>query len=130
MEAKTAGCPMHVFAYGSLMYDSVWSRVVAGSYERTVSMLRGYKRRLLRGRVYPALLPGGPDDIVNGVVYLDVLKEDILRLDLFEGELYRRDGVLCQIREDTHIPAQTFLLKPEHYHLAIDRNWEPEESEK
>jgi gamma-glutamylcyclotransferase (GGCT)/AIG2-like uncharacterized protein YtfP len=117
---------MNIFTYGSLMFDSVWSRVTAGCSERILAGLSGYRRRLLSGRIYPALVPGTPEDMVMGVAYLDVQPEAVSKLDLFEGELYRREQVRCVVRQGETLPAETFVLRTEYLHLAIDRDWDPD----
>jgi gamma-glutamylcyclotransferase (GGCT)/AIG2-like uncharacterized protein YtfP len=117
---------MNVFTYGSLMYESVWSLVVSVSYERTLADLSGYRRRLLRGQVYPALLAGDATDTVQGVIYLDVQPGDIERLELFEGELYRREKVGCVTRHGERLAAEAFVIRPEYLHLVIDRDWDPD----
>jgi gamma-glutamylcyclotransferase (GGCT)/AIG2-like uncharacterized protein YtfP len=44
----------------------------------------------MRGQTYPAVAPGSDEDQVEGMLYLDVGKADIHRLDRFEGKYYRR----------------------------------------
>ena len=75
-----------VFTYGSLMFDPVWSRVVAGSYERCEAILQGYDRKAVRGETYPVLMPSSALSQVQGVVYCNVSSADLARLDHFEGE--------------------------------------------
>jgi hypothetical protein len=90
---------MHVFAYGSLMFAAVWTRVVAGCYRSTPASLAGFRRWRVRGEDYPCLVrsvdedgdrDGGHPAPVDGVLYLDVAPADIAALDAFEGADYRR----------------------------------------
>ena len=81
---------MNIFTYGSLMFERVWTVVVAGTYRKTNARLFGYQRRKIRGEAYPALVPGTADDWVDGVVYLDVGQRDAVRLDRFEGVLLQQ----------------------------------------
>jgi gamma-glutamylcyclotransferase (GGCT)/AIG2-like uncharacterized protein YtfP len=81
--------PRSVFTYGSLMFERVWQRVVAGRYRRRPALLRGYRRLRVKGETYPALQR---DDgaVVSGVLYLGVSDADLAALDAFEGADYRR----------------------------------------
>jgi Gamma-glutamyl cyclotransferase, AIG2-like len=84
---------VHVFTYGSLMFPAVWTRVVAGGYRALPALLRGFRRRRVRGQDYPALQHACGEDgaaAVPGIVYLDVTDADLAALDRFEGRDYRR----------------------------------------
>ena len=67
----------NIFVYGSLMFDSVWNRVVTGSYSKIEGQLFGYSRFTIKGEHYPGLIekPG----TVDGVIWLDVSDTDIAR---------------------------------------------------
>jgi gamma-glutamylcyclotransferase (GGCT)/AIG2-like uncharacterized protein YtfP len=117
----------NVFAYGSLMYASVWTRVVAGDYAQADALLRGYARRRIRGEVYPALLaePGGS---VAGVAYLGVAPADLVALDQFEGEPYRRIEVPVELGDGRVVSACTYLyLRPDRVEA---HPWDPERFER
>jgi gamma-glutamylcyclotransferase (GGCT)/AIG2-like uncharacterized protein YtfP len=116
----------HLFTYGSLMFEAVWSQVTGGRHASLPARLPGYRRRGLQGEVYPAIIAGGPDDAVADVLYLDLDATDIRALDEFEGELYQRRAVTC--RTDAHgvIAAQTYVLKDEYRHLLGDADWDPD----
>ena len=87
---------MNVFTYGSLMFDEVWRRVVAGDYERTQATLADHRRFAVRGETYPGVIamPGGR---VDGIVYRDVSVADLARLDAFEGAPYQRRSVTLEL---------------------------------
>ena len=46
----------HVFAYGSLMYPAVWSRVVRGQYRSQPATVKGFRRVCVDGHEHPALV--------------------------------------------------------------------------
>ena len=116
---------MHVFTYGSLMFHRVWSRVVAGYYEKTDARLYRYKRRKIRGMIYPAVLPGKETDYVDGILYLRVSNTDIKTLDRFEGNYYRKEMAECKLSDRDDIIACVYVLKEEYAHYMEDEEWDP-----
>ena len=115
----------HVFTYGSLMFDTVWSRVVAGSYDRSEAILQGYERKGLLGEVYPVIVPSSVLSQVQGIVYHDVSLSDLTRLDLFEGEYYFRKTEQVVTEKMEIIPTEIYVLREEYYALISPREWDP-----
>jgi len=115
----------HVFTYGSLMFDTVWSRVVTGNYDRCEAILQGYDRKGILGEVYPVIVPSSVHSQVPGIVYRDVSRADLTRLDVFEGEYYfrRTDTVVTEKMET--FPAEIYVLKEEYYTIISPREWDP-----
>lgn len=119
----------HIFTYGSLMFEPVWSQVVRGSYQHFQGTISGYIRLRIRNENYPALVPGPLTASVSGIVYLDIDAEDLARLDAFEGSIYLRKNV--QVRTGNNLfAADAYLLRDSYRHLSSDREWDPEEFEK
>lgn len=87
----------HVFTYGSLMFDAVWSRVVAGSYRSREANLNDFRRFAIRDETYPAIVPATGFQ-VSGRLWLDVASDDLERLDRFEGADYRRESVGVRVQ--------------------------------
>ena len=116
---------MHVFTYGSLMFDRVWSKVIGSIYKKTGGRLYGYKRRKIRGEIYPALLPGTEADHVDGTIYLEVSLSDIKILDEFEGEYYQRDMLKCELADGSRAEAAVYVFKEQYRDLIEDKEWEP-----
>lgn len=115
----------HVFTYGSLMFDSVWSRIVAGSYDRSAAILQGYDRKGLLGEEYPVIVPSSAHSQVEGIVYHEVSPDDLTRLDLFEGDYYFRKTEQVVTEKMVIIPAEIYVLKEEFYTLISPRKWDP-----
>jgi gamma-glutamylcyclotransferase (GGCT)/AIG2-like uncharacterized protein YtfP len=115
----------HVFTYGSLMFEPVWSSVVAGRYERWDAFLQGYERKGVRGEVYPVAVPAAAESRIRGIVYLDVSGNDLGRLDRFEGESYfrRTEQVTAG---NTLLAAELYVLKEEHYGVISPQEWDRE----
>jgi len=124
-EAVTRPVPTHVFSYGSLMFDEVWSRVVRGRYARVRGRIRGYVRRCVRGASYPGLVPGSADKTLCGVVYRNVSPGDIGRLDEFEGEYYEQRFAECRGDDGTVFTVLVYVFKAKYRGLLEDREWDP-----
>ena len=114
---------VHVFTYGSLMFDPVWSRIVAGNYDRCDAILHGYDRKGVRGEVYPVLVPSSMHSQVQGIVYFDVSESDLSRLDRFEGEYYLRKTEQVVTEKKKSIPAEVYVLKEEYYSIISHNEW-------
>ena len=113
---------MHLFAYGTLMAEQVWQRLVVVRYRREEAELVGFRRLAVAGAGYPGLLEA-EQHVVRGVVYRDLATEDIARLDRFEGEEYRRIKVTVRLADGSELTCQTYLFRPEYRHRLSDREW-------
>jgi gamma-glutamylcyclotransferase (GGCT)/AIG2-like uncharacterized protein YtfP len=116
----------HIFTYGSLMFDPVWSRVVDGSYDRCEAILQGYDRKGVRHEVYPVIVPSTIHSLVQGIVYLDVSSSDLAKLDGFEGEYFFRKKEQAVTPDMTILPVEVFVLKEEYYAIISSAKWDPE----
>jgi gamma-glutamylcyclotransferase (GGCT)/AIG2-like uncharacterized protein YtfP len=115
----------NIYTYGSLMFDTVWSRVVAGSYDRCEAILQGYDRKGVLGEVYPVIVPSSVHSRVAGIVYLDVSLADLALLDRFEGEYYFRRSEQVVTEKMGTIPVELYVLKGEYYSIISPREWDP-----
>lgn len=112
-----------VFTYGSLMFGQIWSRVVRGEYASTRAVAAGHARYAIKDETYPGMIAqsGGT---VEGVLYFDVVQDDIAALDAFEGGEYRRESIAVTLAGGETVQADTYI------YLAIERlsesPWLPE----
>jgi gamma-glutamylcyclotransferase (GGCT)/AIG2-like uncharacterized protein YtfP len=119
----------NVFTYGSLMFAPVWERVVRGTYRSAAATLSQHRRFALADETYPGMI-AQPGADVTGVVYFDVDPADLLALDRFEGEEYRRICVPVQplatggVSVAPTVMAETYLFEAVHRLSALP--WEPE----
>ena len=99
----------HVFVYGSLMYLPVWGQVVRGVYPCLNAIARGYQRHAVPGETYPAMVPN-PSAQVQGLVWLNVLPEDVKDLDAFEGPEYERREIEVVLNTSGEtLKAETYI---------------------
>ncbi|WEW55968.1 hypothetical protein PRK78_001403 [Emydomyces testavorans] len=90
-----------IFVYGTLMAEELLSWVLTGSSEnhelicslRQPAVLTNFRRVPVKHGDYPALIPGGPSDQVDGYLISPRSASEWKKLDDFEGELYQR----CQV---------------------------------
>jgi gamma-glutamylcyclotransferase (GGCT)/AIG2-like uncharacterized protein YtfP len=117
---------MDLFAYGTLMEESIFSRVAGTIRPAAPASAQGWVRRRVRGEVYPAIAPqaGG---VVNGVVYFDLPLEAWARLDAFEGEMYERSRLTVRGGDGREWEAFSYVAKPECRHLLGEDDWSFEE---
>jgi gamma-glutamylcyclotransferase (GGCT)/AIG2-like uncharacterized protein YtfP len=111
-----------VFTYGSLMFPPVWERVVRGHYADSNAILRGHARFTVGGQAYPGIVTQ-PDAQVEGVLYRGVTAGDLLLLDAFEGQEYRRIAVELRLSDGTAAQAWTYLYIAQD---LSDSPWDPE----
>ena len=114
---------VNVFAYGSLMYGPVWSRVVSGDYRSLRGTVRGFARLRIAGEVYPALVRAAPKSAVDGVLYLEVAEGDVAALDRFEGAQYARIPVTVVTEDGSTVDGWTYLFLDES--RLEHAGWEP-----
>jgi gamma-glutamylcyclotransferase (GGCT)/AIG2-like uncharacterized protein YtfP len=94
-------------------------------YEKAGARLYGYKRRKIRGEIYPTVLPATSGDYVDGVVYLNVSKRDLKTLDTFEGECYQKEMAECGLTDGGTITAWVYVFKERYRDLVEDEPWDP-----
>lgn len=98
----------NVFTYGSLMFDEVWRKVVAGDYRSEAATLHDYRRFAVPGVTYPGIVALSGERIA-GRLYLEVGPDDMARLDAFEGAEYRRDALPVVLAGGATVSAWTYV---------------------
>ena len=116
----------YLFAYGSLMCADIMREVSGFDLSRADGILRGYRRRAVRGAQYPGLVPE-EDGHVEGIVYRDVPPPAWDRLDRFEGEMYVRQHVEITLNDGTLVQADAYVVRPEFLDRLEDSDWDFQE---
>ena len=117
----------NIFVYGSLMYDEVWQRIVQGFHPKIKAEIVGYKRLKVKNAEYPGLVKA--EGIVQGLVWLNVSQSDIEKLDLFEGDFYKRvEGIATDINNNKII-VNFYLIQNSYLSILEDVEWNKEEWE-
>jgi hypothetical protein len=87
-------------------------------------ILEKYQRYAVRGEQYPGMIKATAGQ-VEGIVYLDVPSEAVVRLDIFEGDMYSREPVVVQGKKDgLDIEAMAYVVKAEYVQKLTDEKWE------
>lgn len=84
-----------VFAYGEFLKEPVLRRLLGRLPRKTPAKLRGY-RRFLDDVLGHYNLVHDDEEVVEGELLLDVSDEDVLAMDRFETEKYRRQVVTVE----------------------------------
>lgn len=113
---------MNVFTYGSLMFPEIWQRTVRGHYRSTGARAYGFARRAIIAQTYPGIVPDARQT-VDGVLYLEVGSDDLARLDRFEGEHYRRQGIVVTPEAGGTRSAQAYVFL--HTEELQQTQWSP-----
>ena len=115
----------HVFTYGSLMFDRVWSLVVEGQYDKSAATLANYTRKAVVAAEYPAIFSHPDSSGVVGILYFNVSEADLLRLDTFEGRLYTRKQEQVLLDNTTPLSAEVYVVKKRYRHIVSENDWDP-----
>ncbi|KAF2427551.1 hypothetical protein EJ08DRAFT_575677, partial [Tothia fuscella] len=98
------------FFYGTLMAPRVLHRVCHGpsvplsttsnnTLKARPALLKSYRRHRVKGADYPAIIPAD-GSTVRGTLVTGLTDGDIWRLDIFEGDEYRRAKVKVRVIND------------------------------
>ncbi|CAG8455097.1 21254_t:CDS:2 [Dentiscutata erythropus] len=127
------------FLYGTLIFPEVIGRILSngGKEKITVDLnsgapavLKGYKRYQVRGAWYPAIIKSNENDEAKGVFLKGLSYNDILKLDDFEGDQYKRMDVKVFVGDSLDpIPAQTYVWI-DSANLLDDKDWDSTEFKK
>jgi gamma-glutamylcyclotransferase (GGCT)/AIG2-like uncharacterized protein YtfP len=113
----------NLFAYGTLMCDDIMREVSGCSLTQIPGTLKGYSRRSVKGKHYPALVPD-EEGLVAGVLYRDVPDPAWDRLDRFEGEMYARRVVRIEQSDGAALPAATYVVRQEFLDRLDQSDWD------
>jgi gamma-glutamylcyclotransferase (GGCT)/AIG2-like uncharacterized protein YtfP len=111
-----------VFAYGTLQLPEIMEAVTGRRFPSCTAYLRDYARYSLKGRSYPGIR-WQPGALTRGILYTGVDAEPLRQLDEFEDHFYRRATVKVTTENGEMVPAQIYLVPPQHYELLASRPW-------
>lgn len=114
-----------VFTYGSLEFADVMEAVTGRRFAADAALLEGHRRRLLRGRVYPAIVPAAGER-TDGTLYHGIDAGSLGVLDEFESDVYDRVIVQVKTLAGLETPAHAWVLRPAHVELLGLDEWDRE----
>ena len=111
-----------VFTYGTLLVTEVMEAVAGARFASVPARLDGWERLRVRDAVYPGVR-AAPGASVDGLLWLDVHDDALLRLDRFEGEMYERRVVRVVTAEGPR-DAQAYVIPQAGEHLLDPVPWD------
>ncbi|MFB3090485.1 MAG: gamma-glutamylcyclotransferase family protein [Gammaproteobacteria bacterium] len=115
-----------VFVYGTLLVPSVMQAVTGQTFESDKAILHNYARYKVKGHVFPGIIET-ENQSVEGILYKDVDKVILQRLNVFESYIYYRKEVMVSLANHKHVPAYTYVIAPEFEDKLTGLAWELEE---
>ena len=116
---------MNLFVYGTLMIPEIWHQLTRENNPRDKASLDGFFRSKLKGEVYPGIYKKKGRS-VDGMIYYDLSPSAAKKLDMFEGERYRRVKVRVDVNGKS-VQAETYALSENFHKLITDEEWNFEE---
>lgn len=113
---------MNLFTYGTLMFPEVLEAVSGKSYGSVESLLKGYRRVLVRGRPYPGIYACQGHD-TTGRLYSGLDESLLVLLDRFEGSLYERRRVTVQAPGRSSVDATVYVIADNSMHMLSSEPW-------
>jgi gamma-glutamylcyclotransferase (GGCT)/AIG2-like uncharacterized protein YtfP len=112
-----------LFAYGTLEIPALMEAVTGRRLPEREGVVRGFERRRLRRRPYPAAIPAEGAEL-PGRVYEGIDAATLARLDRFEGALYERRRVSAETAGGVRLEAELYVLAPGHGGELLPEPWE------
>lgn len=117
---------MNIFTYGTLMIPEVMVAVTTREFLALEAILKGYARFTVKDESYPGIIPV-TDAVTKGIIYFDMDKLSLERLDAFEGDLYQRKPVRVETEKEEILNAETYVIKPKYRSCLSSKGWNAEE---
>ncbi len=114
---------MNLFAYGTLMFPEIWHRVTGLTQHGLPATLGHHAACRIRGQPYPALVEED-GAVTAGILYTDVPRGAMARLDDFEGTFYDRVPVEVTLTDGTRQPAWVYRAAAGTAPDILPERWE------
>lgn len=114
-----------VFTYGTLQFPEVMQAVTGLDQKPVVATLSGYQRFKIKERTFPGLIEK-ENTITDGMLYRDLDKTAIQKLDQFEDVMYQRCFVDVQVNNETE-QAFVYVTQKEYEGCLLDQEWSLDE---
>lgn len=107
------------------MFGEVMLAVTGRAYVSEPSVIHGHARYLVGGATYPGLVTQAGSR-VDGVLYSEISRSSLTRLDAFEGDYYSRQTVQVTRADGTSTEAQTYVFRSEYLEILTEQAWDPD----
>ncbi|WPT14320.1 AIG2-like protein C [Picochlorum sp. SENEW3] len=126
------GSKNQVFVYGTLQYPSILTALINRVPTMHKAVVHGYKRYGLTDYVFPAVVEDASAS-VDGLLLTGLSEQEMVILDEYEGDEYRKEEVEVNVFRDTGGSAEASLEKAllyvwmdEYKHLLNGKEWNKE----
>jgi len=108
------------------MVPEIFLKVTGKQYRSREAILIGYERFKIIGQSYPAItLKAGA--CTEGIVYFDISEIHFHKLDLFEGNLYKKINSPVHMRDHQVVDAIVYVLNNGNESLLSKQKWDKNE---
>eukprot|EP00890_Picochlorum_soloecismus_P000008 jgi/Picsp_1/1007/NSC_04491-R1_aig2-like family protein len=118
-----------LFVYGTLMYPEILEVLLHRVPESTRARVQGYKRYGLKKFVFPAVVED-PSSQVEGILLTGLSDREMVILDEYEGEEYRREVAnvtrLLDDKADDEFPKEQAIIYiwRDEYAYLLNGDWD------
>lgn len=89
-----------LFAYGTLQLPEITKKVAGVQFETQAAVLHGFRCGLVERADFPGIVPCRESQ-VQGLLLSGLCPDHLVKLDLYEGELYQRVRVAVETDPNT-----------------------------
>ena len=104
----------------------MWQAVVGRQFATVEATVSGFAIYRVRDAVFPGIIAAGECDVVRGVVYLDVDRTSLVRLDRFEDDFYRRETISLSCDDGQTMAADAYVVPEENRKVLTAEPWQPD----
>ena len=129
------GSKNQVFVYGTLQYPSILTALINRVPTMHKAVVHGYRRYGLTDFVFPAVVEEASAS-VDGLLLTGLSEEEMVILDEYEGDEYRKEEVEVKVFLDTDRSAEAmetslekallYVWMDEYKHLLSGKEWNKE----
>lgn len=114
-----------IFVYGTLIFSPVMKAVTGKVHKGQAAKLHNFAAYKVVGDVYPGIwhLEGVSTD---GILYQNISKEELEKLDRYEGEEYNRELLEVETEDGNMHRAWVYTYRPAYRHMLSEVPWNPE----
>lgn len=114
-----------VFVYGTLIFPQVMEAVTGKVHKGQTAKLHNFAAYKVVGDVYPGIwhLEGVSTD---GILYQGISKDELAKLDLYEGEEYNRELLEVETEDGNTHRAWVYTYRPAYRHMLSELPWSAE----
>jgi gamma-glutamylcyclotransferase (GGCT)/AIG2-like uncharacterized protein YtfP len=113
-----------LFVYGTLMFPAVIKSVIGRIPDNRSAFIKGYRRLEVAGELFPGLIREN-DESVEGIVYVNITRDEWERLTSFEDDFYELQEVTVDCL-GTKVSALAYVVPPSRKSVLSDKVWNPD----